>query len=354
MSTALTIPNELPKHLTTLGSMLQQFLDEATGGISSGMPPTIVAASGRFTQKEGGVDTEIVFPDTFNGQPHPAAGQPVTQLKVIVLRAKETLDKSWYAAAYSPGQEPQSPDCWSDDGIRPDPSCTSPQNASCAGCPQNMFGSGHDQNGQPSKGKACSDRKRLAIFAQNSEWRFVVPPASLQAWVAYCKQLKAYGLAPQFVITTIGFDDTDKYKLTFTFGGVLGETQVKAILEKSQSQEVLDIIGSRASAAPTPGQAAPAAATQNAGTPPVDPAAEEKKKKDAAAKAKKDAAAKAKAEKEAAEAADAAAAEAQQADLDLGDLGLEESAVEAVVAEVVDASEGPSQQELINELGLDL
>jgi len=353
-SNALALPNEVPKYLAQyLGADgVKKLIAEAVGGISTGSIPTIVASTGSFTKKVSGEETVIVFPEMLKGEPHPAAGQTVSQLSVVVLRAKETLDKAWYAAAYSPGQEPQSPDCWSDDGARPDPSCTSPQNTACAGCPQNAFGSGTDAAGNPGKGKACSDRKRLAIFADNDVWKFTVPPASLQAWVAYCKQLGSYGLAPQFVITKIGFDPESKFKLTFTFGGVLGEAQIAKLLEIGKSQEVEDILAGNVAAAPASapqGDDKKALEASKAAEAAAEAAkAEEKKKADAA---KKEAAKAAKAKKDAEEAA-AKAAAADDTGLDLGlDLG-EGEASPALEPEVVANDEGPAIDDVIAELGL--
>jgi hypothetical protein len=246
---ANNLPVEVPAYVKALmasNADLQALIDEATAGISSGMPPTIVANGGRFVKKVEGTETVIAYPQTMpDGTPHPAAGAPLTVLPCIVLRARANIEKVYYASNYTPGQEPQSPDCFSLDGVRPDPSATMKMCESCAGCPQNVFGSGHDAQGNPSKGKACADRKVLAIFADNGVYRFTVPPASLQAWVAYCKQLANYGVAPQFVVTQIGFNsDKDKpFVLTFGFQGMLGEQQLAKILEMTNSPEVQEIIG---------------------------------------------------------------------------------------------------------------
>lgn len=43
-----------------------------------------------------------------------------------------------------PGQEAQSPDCWSDDGVKPAADSRLKQCESCAACAQNAFGSGNE------------------------------------------------------------------------------------------------------------------------------------------------------------------------------------------------------------------
>lgn len=345
MSNVPAIPTEVPSYLAkyTGADGVKNLIAEAIGGISGGSVPTIVANSGAFTKKVSGEETIIKFPAlTPKGEEHPAAGQPVGQLSVVVLAAKPELDKAYYASAFSPGQEPQSPDCFSEDGVRPDPSSPMPQNSACAGCPQNVFGSGKNAAGEPGKGKACSDRKRLVIFADNSVWKFVVPPASLQAWVAYCRDLGAHGLAPQFVITKIGFDEESKFKLTFSFAGVLGESAVTKLLALKESQEVLDILAGKTSASPAP----PAPAKQEE-APKVDEVAVAKAKKEAEKKAKEEA--KRKKDEEAA----AAKAAEENASLDLGlDLGGESAEQTAKEPEVVANDAGPSDDDLINELGL--
>jgi hypothetical protein len=141
-----------------------------------------------------------------------------------------------------------------------------PQSKTCAACPHNAFGSGRDQDGKPTDGKACSDNKQLAVFtqapikagAENSVFGLRLPPASLKNFALYVKSLTSKRVPLAAALTIVGFDQNSSYPiLTFRFGGLLNEQQYARITELSQGDEVVTII------TPTPGghATAPAAAT---------------------------------------------------------------------------------------------
>jgi hypothetical protein len=326
MANLPAIPEKLDEMYAALLSIcpeLAQINADATGGISLGSVPAIVAAKGRFTVKENGGETICKFPSG-----HSAEGQPIGVLSCVILRGNPALQKAWYAAAFTPGQEPQSPDCFSTDGVRPDASARSKQCESCAGCTQNTFGSGKNQDGTPSKGKACADRKFLAVYAQNGVYRFAVPPASLGAFVAYAKQLDARGIHLPTVITAIGFDEADDYKLSFAFGGMLDPKALQAkILPMLSTNETMDAVGMKPASTRPPLALVKAQDDTAADLEKEKKTQEEAEKKAAEKKAaeKKATAEKKVAEKKAADAATLAAVDttdstAEVSDADLGDL----------------------------------
>lgn len=343
-----------PSYLAALMAVnpaLAAINQEALSGSAKPMPPTIVADKGKFLTKIAGEETVIVFPDTPQNQAAGIVGMPMSRLQGVILKPKPGKEKAWYATKYTPGQENQSPDCFSDDGVKPDPSSRLKQCDNCASCPQNVFGSGTDAQGNPGKGKACADRKVVAIYANGGAFRFAVPPASLKNWDTYCNQLTAKGIPLPAVITVIGFEsgDTD-YKLTFSFNGMLAEQQLVKVVAMLDTPEVKEIVLPRNAAPQLP---APLAAAEPAESNVVDMAAEKAKKdeadkqaKAAAAKAKKEAAEKAKKEADA-----KAAAAATSGDLDLGLGGLNEAAPQTVAA-TAETAGGVSDDDLIDSLGL--
>ena len=201
MSTLPVIPEVMPDYLKVLlaaNPELALINEEALSGSARPLPPTIVADKGKFIKKVDGQETTIVYPDEERFKAAGIVGTPMTQLQAVVLKAKPGKEKAWYKERYTPGQEASSPDCYSEDGTTPAANCRDKQCENCASCPQNVFGSGTDQSGNPTNGKACSDRKILAIYAAGSVFRFAVPPASLSgkrpsalgmAWDPYCNQL---------------------------------------------------------------------------------------------------------------------------------------------------------------------
>ena len=318
---------ERPSYLAALlaaNPSLATVNDDAGSGIGGGLPSTIGFKGTRFVVKENGIETVL----------------NTLELHAIVLKGKPNLEKKWFAAKYVEGQEPTAPDCFSLDGIKPDPSAKLKQCESCAGCANNVFGSGTNAQGEPGKGKACADSKVIAIFANKGIYRFPIPPASLGAWKTHCNQLSAHGVPLPTAITVIGFDaDASFPKATFRFGGMLNEQQVNAIIPKIDSPEVAEIIGGGVKLV----ENKPAAASNVAS---IDEAKVKKEKEEAEKKEK----AKAEKEKKAAEkkAADeaAAAAAAQQGDLGL-DLGLGGGEVPAEVVGL-----GATDDDIIAGLGL--
>lgn len=262
MSNLPALPDSAPAHLQKYANPTLAAANAALlGGISVGMHPMITTSGTRFVKKEGG-NEEIIAVN----------GAPISVLGCVVLSAKPNLDKKYYATAYDPNKASE-PDCQSSDGIKPDSGCPSPQHTTCAGCWANAFGSATGQNGQVGKGKACSDSKKLAIFAAGKVFGFAVPPASLKNWQVYVRDLLTRGIDPQFVITNIGFDVETPQILTFKFAGMLAEEKIPTVLQLVESKEVTEIVtfklDNAPAALPAPAQAAPAQPAQVA---PAQPA----------------------------------------------------------------------------------
>lgn len=232
----------VPAYLAQYQAALQAENDAALIGLSTPMPPSIALSGTRFVVKENGEETVL----------------NQLELGMVVLKSKECFDKVWYATKFTPGQEPQAPDCFSRDGVVPDPSSPLPQHTACAGCPQNQFGTSTNPDGTPGKGKACGDNRILAVFANSGVYQFKIPPASLKNFASYVKQLSARGLFLSAVITKVSFDPKFTYPvLIFSCAGVLDASQFTQLQAKKEAPEVAEIIGG----VKTPLLPAPATAT---------------------------------------------------------------------------------------------
>lgn len=288
MSNAIaTIPTNLPAHIASLFAQLGHLNAEASAGLSAGQYPLIKLSGTRFVLVKDGEEKTVKS----------------LELKVVVLRAKQGFEKRFYAEAYDPNSsEVKAPDCYSMNGQTPEAGCSNPQNTACAGCKQNQFGSGVNQNGEATKGKACSDRKLLAVLYPNPDTKALeiyglsLPPASLKAFGAYVGTLTANNVPMPAAFTVIGFDEKSSYPvLTFSFGGVMGEKEAGQVIPMIESPEVKTIIEAKAPAvSPVPPvQAAkveePAPVAQDAGFgfAPEEPKKTEKPKKEKAAPALK-------------------------------------------------------------------
>lgn len=267
MSNIVPVNMQVPAHLASRVGVPSILGAALTGGLSSGQSfPKISIKASRFRIKEG--DTETVLEST--------------TLDVVIVGANPRLSKTWYAKAWDKDAEPLAPDCFSLDGVSPDPESSDPQNDLCASCPQNAWGSKVTDSGQQIK--ACSDRKRLAVVAADDPsgpvYLLEVTPAALKGLNQYQKELSVRGIPPEIVKTRVSFDtDASFPKLKFTFGGFLdadvqevvdglfGTDQVKEITGESLRQPV----AVPQLKAPAPAPVAPKPAVK-AAAPVVEPA----------------------------------------------------------------------------------
>lgn len=135
------------------------------------------------------------------------------EIDFVVIAANPAKSKTYYARHYSPGEtQPTAPDCFSDDGIRPDPSVTSPQSPNCATCPHNVWGSAiNPVSGK--KVKACKDSKRIAVaFISDGElseiygWR--LSPMNMLAFNNFVQQeVTGRGIGLSHIVVRAGFDE---------------------------------------------------------------------------------------------------------------------------------------------------
>ena len=253
MSNIVPVNIQVPAHLAGRVGVPSVLAQSLTGGLSSGQSfPRISIKASRFRIVEG--DTETVLDST--------------SLDVVIVGANPRLSKTWYAKQWDKDAEPTGPDCFSLDGIGPDPESTDPQNDLCASCPQNAWGSKVTPSGQQIK--ACADQKRLAVVAADDAsgpvYLLSVTPAALKGLNQYQKELSVRGIPPEIVKTRVSFDtDASFPKLKFTFGGFLdadvqevvdglfGTEQVKEITGETPRQPVaVPKIAAPAPVAPKP------------------------------------------------------------------------------------------------------
>ena len=79
------------------------------------------------------------------------------KLEVVIVNASKHISRTFYAKAWDPKGDIAPPDCWSNDGEKPDASVKEPQASSCTGCPQDINGSGQGNT------KACRKNRRIAV-----------------------------------------------------------------------------------------------------------------------------------------------------------------------------------------------
>jgi hypothetical protein len=130
----------------------------------------------------------------------------------------------FYAAKYDNTAAAAAPDCWSNDGEKPDASVKGPQASNCSQCAQNIAGSGNGQS------RACRYQQRLAVvLANNPEgdvMQLTLPATSIfgkedgdkRPLQAYARYLAAQTppISPDMVVTRMKFDmKSESPKLVF-------------------------------------------------------------------------------------------------------------------------------------------
>jgi hypothetical protein len=228
---------EIPSYLAKIMADNPEMMginDEAVGGISSGKTYPMIKLKGtRFRIVDGDTDTVLKS----------------TEIQVVVFRAKERPERVFYLGAFNPDEE-KSPDCQSDNGICPNKNVSAPQNSVCEGCHNNVWGTGKNADGTPSKGKACKERKLLVVAPYGPEtgvteksFGFSIPPTSLTNFGKYVNQLKVHGVALPMVVTTISFNEDSNFPvLSFNHAGVLSAADAAKVIGMMHSPETLSII----------------------------------------------------------------------------------------------------------------
>lgn len=226
---------KLPAYLKQAAANLN---DELTNGVGQGFP--YLSIKGKNFTLIRGDERQLLTREVDGDQ------VPVNSINVVILRANKALSKIFYIKGYDEDESAgKKPDCWSNDGVKPDPSAESPQSTSCAACPHNAWGSKLTEAGK--KGKACQDARRVAVARLdqlNDPILVRIPPATLKPLAEYGDMLKKRGVPMQAVVTKMKFDaEQATPKLEFKPIALLDEAQYNEAVAQSQSDIVQQIIG---------------------------------------------------------------------------------------------------------------
>lgn len=232
---------QLPAHLT--GADAAAFNTDLTSHVAPAFPVCSIKGKVFAIVRDG--DRRMVMnpkdPDS-----------PATHIDVVLVKANKATSKVLYLEGYDEKAEAKKPDCWSNDGVKPDPTAESPQAVACAGCPNNQWGSkigtGGGNNDGKAKGKACADVVRMAIAAPNQlndPMLLRVPPSSLRPLGEYGAMLAKRGVGYNQVITKVAFDmEVPTPKLTFKALAFITEDMYANAKEIAGTDVVRSIIGS--------------------------------------------------------------------------------------------------------------
>lgn len=111
------------------------------------------------------------------------------------------LTKAYWEGKYGGEGSGSAPDCASVDGLTP--YVKEPVNDSCVTCPFNKFGSGVNQDGEPTRGKRCRDQKRVIVKIENNDLpcRMMLSAKNIGPFDTYMNDLQNQGLTIGSVLT---------------------------------------------------------------------------------------------------------------------------------------------------------
>lgn len=225
--------------------------DDLSSGVSGGFSVVSIRGS-KFRIKHSGEEEPVVDDN----------GEPIASLELVIVKAKPEVSKIFYEADYEEGDSSE-PDCFSVDGIAPDPNASNKQSIGCAACPHNQWGSRITPAGK--KAKRCSDNRRIAVVPLNDLKNDVyggamllrVPAASLSDLSMYGKKMVAKGYPYNAIATRIGFDINASYpKLTFKAMRPLTSDELTIVGEHITGDVVTSILSESIEIAPKPGDKA--------------------------------------------------------------------------------------------------
>jgi hypothetical protein len=216
----------------------QTATDDLSAGVQSGFG--IMGFKGKvWSLRKGGQDTPLMRPD---------GDGPRNSIEVVILKASGHVSKIWYENGYVEGST-AAPDCFSTNGVTPDPSSKKRQGNACATCPMNQWGSRITPAGK--QGKACADSKRLAITpaddikneAFGGPLLLRVPAASLRDLANFGEKMQGLGYPYYAIKTRIAFDAAEAYP-KFVFGAItpLNDAEADLVLELRESRQVQTIL----------------------------------------------------------------------------------------------------------------
>lgn len=252
-------------------------VEGATGG---GFQVLSVRGS-KWRVKSSGVEFPLINPDT---------DDPIPSIEVVMLKANKAVSKIWYAKKYTEGDN-EAPDCFSIDGIKPDPSSTNAQAQSCAACPHNQWGSRITEAGK--KAKACADNRRVAVMlmanvpleVNNEPMLLRVPAASLADLATFGSKMQEKGYPYNAIVTRIGFDMSASYpKLTFKAVRPITADEAVMVTEQFNSDVTHNILNTAPEMTTSTEEPTEPVTTESVDTTFEESAAEEKPKKETKAK----------------------------------------------------------------------
>lgn len=194
--------------------------------------------------KYRGEEHNLVDPPAQPGYPP----QPKAVLEAVLIYASPAISRIFYEKGYTEGST-EAPDCFSTNGVSPDPASPKVQCATCAACPRAVWGSKMTPTGKA--GKQCNDSKRIAILPAGDlanetfggPMLLRIPAASLGDMASYSSYLQSQGYPYFAVVTALSFDHNEAYpKLVFSAMRPLNDAEAQIVLAAQQNPQTIRML----------------------------------------------------------------------------------------------------------------
>jgi len=166
------------------------------------------------------------------------------EFNAIVVGMLTNVSRIYYKEKFDPNKEATLPNCWSNNGDKPEAGASDPQHGNCADCPRNIKGS--SDNG----GKACRYQRRVSLMLEGDEsgtvYQFNIPAKSLfgkgtgniHPFESYVKFLVNNGMSPDLVVTNISFDsNAETMELVFSPVREVSDAEYALVLTAQERPE---------------------------------------------------------------------------------------------------------------------
>lgn len=170
-------------------------------------------------------------------------------MQIVVIRAADNNSRTFYGGQYEKGVKAR-PVCWSDDSVKPHENVKAPQNKTCAGCKQDIKGSGQGES------KACRYSRRLAVLLAsdmggdiyamniNASSLFAQGEGRKMGLQQYARFLGGHGIEVNAVVTEMRFDTTAGANMKLVFSAVrpLEEQEWEMVKSRMEEKAAVDAV----------------------------------------------------------------------------------------------------------------
>ena len=154
------------------------------------------------------------------------------------------VSRIYYKDKFDPSKEATLPNCWSNQGDKPEAAASDPQSTTCSECAMNIKGSGD------TGGRACRFQRRVSLMLEGDDsgtiYQFNIPAKSLfgkgvgnlHPFESYVNFLVNNSLSPDSVVTTIAFNpNAETMELVFSPVREVTDAEFDLVLKAQENPE---------------------------------------------------------------------------------------------------------------------